>query len=271
MSMVSRALCAPNFLNRTERWVTYTRFRAKPKKELRSCTKAVFSSAQSLDFGWNWKWCDWKVVCVWKVDVMKNNWSLNSNFRSKHSHISVRNPPGRVPTVTAAERSALLGSEPSRGGRGNRRGEATERRDALPCPRARAAVPYAPTNESATHARASGEPTQTDQTNEPTRVDTLHPLGDGKSLARPCQIANAAPMSSLVSHGWHWQRRHPAARHDLLEIRKKRKSVQRRSVTEIEFRFCRHKSSLITVSLLALKVSFRFVQDCLICHRACKH
>ena len=51
----------------------------------RDSTMAVFSSAQSLDFGWNWRWCDWKVVCVWQVDVMKKDWSLDSNFGSEHS------------------------------------------------------------------------------------------------------------------------------------------------------------------------------------------
>jgi hypothetical protein len=45
----------------------------------------VFSWIQSLDFGWNWRWCDWKVMCVWQVDVMEKDWSLDPNFGSKHS------------------------------------------------------------------------------------------------------------------------------------------------------------------------------------------
>ena len=48
----------------------------------------MFSWIQSLDFGWNWRWCDWKVVCVWHV--MEKYWSLDPNFRSKHSLINYK-------------------------------------------------------------------------------------------------------------------------------------------------------------------------------------
>ncbi len=50
-----------------------------------TAAKAVFSSFQSWKFGLKLVRCDWKVMCVWQVDVMKKVRSLYPKFESKQN------------------------------------------------------------------------------------------------------------------------------------------------------------------------------------------